>query len=176
MNTKIVWVFGSSGAGKETLVKKLIENLNKKLLSKFGFRGYNLVELSESRKWIMQFNDDPIVEKRKDFPTLIQPLLQPNRIVLIKGQYVDLEYKTPEKLFEIYPNVVHEIIFLTLPIEEIYRRCKNKSWWVEGEDSKEELEEWLKDQVKALKLLKGFTINAYDSSTPEYNNSEFPNS
>lgn len=171
MDTKIVWVYGSSAAGKETLIKKLIDNPDEKLLTRFGFQGYHLVELSESRKWIKQYNDDPVALNRKNFSDLIRPLLLPKTVVLIKGQDVDLEYKTPEKLLDMYPDVVHEIIFLTLPIEEIYKRCKKKSWWVDGEDTKEELEEWLEIQIEELRKLKGFSISAYDSSTLEYKKS-----
>jgi len=174
MNEKIVWIFGSSASGKETLIQKLVNSADSKLLKNFGFVGYKVTDLRESRKWIMQFSDDPVAENRKQFPSLIKKLIKPNTVILIKGQEVDLEYKTPSKILELYPNIKHEIIFLSLPIDEIYKRCRSKPWWEEGIDTKEDLLEWLSGQIKELSLLTGFTISAFDSSSEDYRKTLFP--
>lgn len=149
-------------------MKRLLKSTDTTFLEKFGLSGYHLVELPESRQWIMQYTDDPVVEKRKQFPSLVKKLLKPQTAILIKGQDADLSYDTPNKMRSLYPNTNHEIIFLSLSIDEIYRRCQQKAWWEEGVDTKENLVEWLEEQVSGLSALVDFRISAYDSSDEEY--------
>ena len=174
MTTKIIWIFGSSAAGKGTLMRQLLNDTNKELIRHFDLERYTLVGLEESTKWIMQFTDDPIAEKRKQFPELLKGLIKPGSAVLIKGQDVDLEYNTPTIVRELFPEASHEIIFLSLPLDDIFIRCQRKSWWEEGIDSKENLKKWLVDQINEITKLKGFTLKAYDSSTEQYQSTFFP--
>jgi len=174
MTAKIIWIFGSSAAGKGTLMRQLLNATNKELIKHFNLERYALVGLEESTKWIMQFTDDPMAEKRKQFPELLKGLIKPGSAVLIKGQDVDLEYNTLTIVRKLFPEATHEVIFLSLPLDDIYSRCIRRSWWEEGIDSKETLKEWLTEQVSELSKLKGFKITAYDSSNDQYKRTVFP--
>jgi hypothetical protein len=173
MQTKIIWVFGGSAAGKDTLISKLASN-NLELRRHFQLENYHVAVLAESTRWIGQFTDDPVELKRKQFPVLLESHLRPSTAILIKGQDVDLEYMTLEKVMRKYPDAHHEIIFLSLPIDETFARCQKKPWWENGIDSKEQLQVWLNEQVEGLLRIKSIPIRAYKSSDNSYERVPFP--
>jgi hypothetical protein len=121
---KIVWVLGTSAAGKATFLREqargnrsqtLIGTRNKKVgVSKQSL--INLGQLDDSRTSII---------------TEVSELLAEKDAVFIKWQYGDSLLHIPEILYKKYPDIQHRAIVLKVGEAEQIRRLRTKSWWHE---------------------------------------------
>lgn len=174
---EIVWIYGSSASGKETFIRKLLKNPPAKIINELEWNEKKIISIEESIKYIGQFENDPIVKKRKEIIKKTKKIAnQADTIILIKWQDVDLESGLFNKLQKETPTIKHKIIFLHTNLETLYKRCQNKSWRTKKEE-KEGIK-WIKTrllyQLKLLKKLDNVDIIAIDSSTNEYKTTTFP--
>lgn len=177
MQNHIVWVFGSSAAGKETFIRNFSNNPSQDLINFLGWDG-KIIPIEESLEYIRQFENDPVAEKRKQIIEKVKDAdNQSNAIILIKGQDGDFEFDLLNKLKKEIPDAFHEIIFLHADLEILFNRSRKKSWWSE-EDEREGINgfrKWLVDyQLEPLRKLKGFKVIALDSSDYNYKPISFP--
>jgi hypothetical protein len=175
-NTEIVWVYGSSGSGKETFIRHIIDNKPTELLKRLGWLGKKLQLCSESVNHIAQFYQDPVGDKRGELLDSVFRLAQnENSVVLIKGQDLDLKHKRLIRLREKLPERDHKIIFLHANIQELYRRWHLKSWWEES-FTEETVKEWLVPQIESLERLSDvFEITSLESDAEKkYKTVKFP--
>lgn len=174
--TKIVWIYGSSGSGKETFIRHTIKYKPLELLQRLGWNRMKLTFVPESIEYIAQYQNDPVGDKReKIINTVVSLVGDIPQVILIKGQDLDLKHLRLQRLKEKLPDCDHSIIFLHADITELYRRWHSKSWW-DPKFSQETVKKWLLSQISKLeKLSLEFEIRALLSdSTKSYKNTDFP--
>ena len=164
---EIVWVYGSSGSGKETFIKHIIQNSPKKLIEKLGWKNKKIIIISERLKYIAKHKGDPIIYKRKIILNKVKEKSDKNMVILIKGQDSDFEFNLLNKLKKIVPKANYKIVFLHTNLKKLYSRCKKKIWWT-IDVPMATLKKWLDFQLEQLRDLKGFKFIKLDSSDMEY--------
>jgi predicted kinase len=123
----IVWVFGSSAAGKETFIRKLLSNPSLNLINRLGWENKKIVCVEESLKYIARFENDPIAQKRLQIIERVKEIPNnSNTIILIKGQDVDLRSNLVNILRKEILDADHKIIFLHTDIQLLYERSQKK--------------------------------------------------
>jgi hypothetical protein len=172
---EIVWVFGSSGSGKETFIRSMINKPSKQLIKRLGWANRKRVVIPESLKYIANSEDDPVIKKRELILNRVKENVGEDIVILIKGQDADLELGLLNKLKKMVPKADHKIIFLHTSLGNLYKRCKKKVWW-EEEHTLETLKEWLDYQIQQLEHLTGFKIICLDSTDRNYKTLKFPSS
>lgn len=174
--TEIVWIYGSSGAGKETFIKFLCERHSTTLLSTLSWNDKVLIPCVESIDWVAQYYKDPLGSNRKNLVDIVVNLAKnQSAVVLVKGQDLDLKYNRPQILKKKLPDCSHKIIFLHTNVTELLRRWKSKKWW-ENTYTEKTVREWLLPQIDRIDELKDdFEIIALDSSSlSKYPRTSFP--
>lgn len=174
--TEIVWVYGNSGAGKETFVKTISEKKPVDVLERFGWAGKEIIPCKESVDWVVQAEDDGNKERRMNLPAIIGKLAdKPNSVILIKGQDLDFNDHRPETVKIALPLCKHKIIFMNTDLEENYERLQKKRWW-KNEWTLTTIKEWAQNQIEKLKKLQRefeiVTVNG--NSKNNYECSPFP--
>lgn len=169
-NCEIVWVFGSSGAGKETFIKYLTNNPSEELINLLGWGSKKIEFCSESIEYVAQFYKDPLGKKREEILEGVLKLVSDNSVILIKGQDLDFKYGRLQKLKKLLPSCKHKIIFLHADTKTLLERWKTKKWWEESY-TEQTVIDWLKPQIEnILKLKDEFEIiglNSEDNNTYE---------
>jgi len=159
----IVWVYGASGAGKETFLKYMTSKKSKQLINRLGWKNKKIIPIKESVDYLAQYDEDPQGDKRKDIiDKVIKISKKPNLVILIKGQDIDLEAKLPQKLRKKLPRCSHQVIYLHTNPKTLLLRCKPKKWW-DNRYSITTLKKWTSYQLRLLSKLKAFEIIALDS-------------
>lgn len=124
---EIAWVFGTSGSGKETFLRNASRYPD--LLQNLGWSDLAFSLCEASIEYIGQFKNDPITLQRDKILNEVPVLLEGADVVLIKWQVVDSDAKRPQRLLHQLPNVLHRIIRLYAPEEELIARLQDKPWW-----------------------------------------------
>jgi len=164
---EIVWVYGSSSVGKESFILTILENKPLDLIESLGWKNKQIILCSESIEWVVQYEEDPLGDKREKIPQIVVNLSNnsENSVILIKGQGLDRRNNRLLKLKEKLPDQKHRIIFLHADIDEIFKRVKTKEWFDPKERTKDDLKEWLKSQIGYLqKLQNDFEITVIYSN------------
>ncbi len=146
---EIVWVYGGSGAGKETFIHQVYSN-SPELLREFGWEHKHIGVCNESLQWVARFPGDTIAEqKRPELAKLLPLVAQDYEVVLVKGQDIDLALGTPLKVKQRIPQATHTIIFIDVAPNELFQRVIHKPWW-SGVLKRAEEEGWLEEQIDRL--------------------------
>ncbi len=124
---EIVWIIGTSSAGKQTFITKACTD--KDLAGKFGWQDKTVAVCKESVDYPGDISMPEIVQIREQIPTIVQKLADTSDVILIKWQYIDSYRKSPQKLKKLLPEANHRIILLVAPSEELEARLNNKDWW-----------------------------------------------
>jgi hypothetical protein len=175
MKTSIIWIFGTSAAGKETFIKYCSEENIKDLRKVLNWSDRKVVPCLESMEWIAQYDGDIRGEMREDLLRVIPELVtqNPQSIVLVKGQDIDLYNNRLRRLQAALPECEHQIIFLDGDIDEQFERWKKKSWY-DTCYSKETVIDQIHGQVRLL-VGQNFPIKAlYVHSIGDYQQVSFP--
>lgn len=126
---EIVWVFGTSAAGKKTFIENILKD--KSLAQRLGWGDKKIVACRESLNLLGHVGDKEIVDAREEILEAVPKLFNKADIVLIKWQYVDTHTSTPQRLKELLPLLRHRIILLKANPEEVKERLATKTWWKE---------------------------------------------
>jgi hypothetical protein len=172
---KIIWVFGSSAAGKETFIKKIFNGSLIKLQKDLGWNEKKIIPIWESINFIGKYsNDTEVVKQRKlIIPAVKEALLVNNAVILIKGQDTDIETDLFNNVRLLFPDVEHQIIFLHVHPKTLLKRWKNKSWW-KDEYTIRTVKVWLNYQIKLLSKLDNIEINTVTFKKDAYKQIKFP--
>lgn len=127
MSKEIIWVMGSSAAGKETFIRRAVQD--DALADKLGMHSGAREACQASLEYIAQSPEDPIVAKREQILQQVPQLLEKAGVVLVKWQFVDSTAKRPDRLQRLLPDVIHRAIVLHPPEEELLGRLEQKKWW-----------------------------------------------
>lgn len=176
MKNAIIWVFGASAAGKETFIRKIVDEKPEKIINELGWKDKEIIACNESLEWIGQYNGDPKIEKRKEIPSIVARNVESkqNAVILIKGQDSDLENGLPEQICQLAPSCDHGIIFLQADVEQLYTRGQRKIWW-HPENTHQTTEKWLHYQMDLLKKISSkLPIRAVESNTENYTVIQLP--
>lgn len=172
---EIVWVFGSSAVGKATFIKYVSQNPKANILTSLGWNDKTIVPIWESINFVGNSIDDSVKKKRD---TLVEKVVssysQEEGIILIKGQDYDLFNKFPSRLKSTIPEAQHTILFLHTNDEELFRRFKSKQWW-RSRFTKKVMGEWQSKQIRLIQGLQGFNFKSIDTTTQDYQLSDFFN-
>ena len=166
---EIVWVFGSSGAGKETLIRGLSRAQQPLALAQqVGWQGQTIVVCEESLRLIAQSENDPMLDKRANLVSFITPLAKNDTVVLIKGQDVDLERDVPRQVQSLLPQAKHRLWFVDVPAGTLFQRWKKKPWWNDDFTLKT-VQQWQDHQLSLLRAIEpnfaSATIRSVDANT-----------
>lgn len=126
---EVVWIFGTSAAGKHTFIKQVLADED--LQARLGWGNKVIAPCQESIDLLGHVGDKQIVSARKSIAGSCTKLLNNADVVLIKWQYVDTHNSTPQKLKELFPSAKHRIILLKTESQEIKERLATKTWWKE---------------------------------------------
>jgi hypothetical protein len=168
--TEIVWIYGASGAGKETFIKKVSQEKPEKIIEQFGWEGMDIIPCGESVEWVALSDTDPKGPQREALLEAVAKLARPNSVILIKGQDLDLVTDRLRRLKNILPGAEHRIIFVDTALNELFERCEQKPWYKERpwyrKPSKRKMAGWRKFQMNHLKKLASeFEIIAIDGNS-----------
>lgn len=172
-----IWIYGSSAAGKETFINRLVYDAPQNVINHLAWENKKIILIPESLKYIGQFENDPITLKRVAIIDKAKSIENDkDLVVLIKGQDVDLRRNLINKLKEEIPQANHEIIYLHSDLKTLFTRAQQKRWWTQEMEDEgiDEFKNLLVNQLNLLKELKGFKFNAFDSTTTKYRPIEFP--
>ena len=167
----IVWVFGGSGAGKETFIRYTRENKPEALLEVLGWTEGEVAACEESMEWVAQWDDDPRGPKREELLEVIPTYVKEDgkMTILVKGQGLDLENNRLRRLKGLLPDCKHEILYIDTNVEEQWQRCKENKQWYDESYTFEIAKKWLIWQLKELAALReDFCILAVKGGKGEY--------
>lgn len=122
---EVVWIFGTSASGKETLINKLVNYKPAELIGRLVWKNKKIVACKESLDLIGGELDD----LREQILEEVPKLLAKSDVVLIKWQYVDSLAKRLQRLKELLPETKHRIIELKVEVDELIKRLPNKKLW-----------------------------------------------
>ncbi|NCU37816.1 hypothetical protein EOL96_02020 [Candidatus Saccharibacteria bacterium] len=119
---QIIWIFGTSAAGKETFMKTLLhENDLQEIL---GIDGKRIAISKQSLE-----NLGKLDKSRASIVNEVRGLLKFNEVVVIKWQYADSLLRTPNTLYSQFMMYKHSAVKLSVTKKEQIRRLKTKTWW-----------------------------------------------
>lgn len=124
---EVIWIVGSSSAGKQTFIKKLIQDPD--LAARFGLGNRSIEVCKRSVTDVGDLGIPRVVSSRKHIPEDVATLLDSADVALIKWQYVDSSCETPQALLELLPNAKHRILLLNADPSELANRLESKDWW-----------------------------------------------
>lgn len=152
----IIWVYGTSGSGKETFIKSLLNSDD--LKKTFHLDNMSLVASKESLK-----NLGKLDNSRSSIIEEVATLIQKNDAVIIKWQYGDTILNSPEVLYRRFPTFKHTVIKLTVKNDKQVKRLKTKPWWTDNGKEKGFIEKevlLVESSIKALNP--GFEVLTHD--------------
>ncbi len=168
---KVIWVFGISGSGKATLLKKF---KNKKLkLDKFEISNeLKICEASlvcgKTKSGKTRHRDQQKMEEE------IGEIIKEGKSVIVKVQFNDVEkgINIPQKIKDIFPSLEHEAWMLGISYEEMKkrwddRRRNNPTWKDESNtDNYEKATKRMKKDIEDIG--EGFIKKYFCSDNYEY--------
>ncbi len=131
---EVVWVFGVSASGKETFIRKVIDERPSDLLDQFSWNGKKIAASQVSIDVIGSYGNDDTKEKRKELEKEVVGLVRQNDVVLIKGQYIDYKAQRQVKLKTLLPDCKHKIVVIRVQTHDLPERLTSKPWWDKSED------------------------------------------
>ena len=151
-DSQIVWIFGSTAAGKRTLIRTLEKDEQSSLRDQLALRK-NIRVCEESLSWITAHTDETPI--RNQLGTIAVELLAPNVSVLLKCQGVDIGAGTLQTLRVAAAETTHRIIFLWVNPEELCRRWERRkiSDPARCENHQEEMLTWVKPLQDEFQLM-----------------------
>ncbi len=155
--SEFIWIFGTSCAGKYTLIRSIRANGN--FLSQRLNLKNNIVVCEESLNLVG--DRCPTNETRNILLDVLTKIEKSNKPILIKGQAVDLYTNNlPQKLHMSFPNALHRILFLWVDPEKLRERWKHR-----GRENPANAENAQKEQFVFIKMLEGKFDVTYLNST-----------
>ena len=154
---EIIWVFGTSAAGKETFIEKLL--IDTKLQKTLGLSSKSIAVSKQSL-----VNLGKLDGSRRSIVNEVAELITLNEIVVIKWQYGDTLLHTPTTLHAMFPTFKHAVVNLSVDRDEQIRRLRTKPWWSDiGQEN-----EFIANELKLVEdsvenLGKGFTITELEN-------------
>lgn len=182
MKKRVIWCFGESATGKETLIKNILKNQDN-IQEIFGLDGLKIDVIDRTIMSNLSAFDDKnneIMRQKVILEKLTEFSENACNILLIKGQTNDMDDRFGNTLHtakEMFLNLEQEIWLLEVSDLDLhYERLLGKDWYCANKDKYEAMgwdKNWLARKVlehrqKVLKCAKeGFEIKLIDS-TKEY--------
>ena len=181
---KIIWIFGESGTGKLTLIKKILEK-DPKILSDLGITTNKIIpckttvpELYKDNIKYASFDDkfSGMTRNTEILKEIMQFYYDDNDILLVKGQVNDMKIiygDTLKTAASLYPDMEKEIYLLEISDLDLhYQRFTNKEWFKQDPEKYSSMftREWLPDAVEehrkqVLSYMKfGYDVSLIDST------------
>lgn len=161
---QVLWVMGSSAAGKETFVRRVVQD--EALAKQLGMTG-GRIACRASLDYIAQSPEDPIVEKREEILSQVPRILEEAGVALVKWQFVDTTAERLERLQRLLPDAAHRAIVLHAPTDELLDRLVRKPWWDTYGDP-DWVEQELPSMLPAIEALPdSFTVQHIKSGQTE---------
>lgn len=151
---EVVWVYGASGAGKETFIGDVLAGRRPSLAKQLGWLGKRMAPCIPSVDYVGQSDDDQIIHLRSEIPGSVGLLLESSDVVLVKGQRVDFEAQRLDEVRERFPGCRHWIIVLSVSPEELAARLPRKGWWDERHDPYRSAAEDLRLLARTLRTVR----------------------
>lgn len=128
---RLIWFFGCSACGKETLIKYIYSGNDEKLNSNLGIDLKKTIILNKSIEYISKHRNDNITEKRFEIVYDIISLCSKNddMIILIKGQNSDIRNSFIQQINERLNNISIDIVYVTADVDILLDRVKTKDWY-----------------------------------------------
>ena len=132
---KIIWVFGEAGSGRKTLIQNILNN-NDNIREELGLTDQNITVAKETiekhDRRIMDTHET--LERNKELLNSIEQFANSdNDILLVKGQYSDLEHgysSMQTKITKNHPELDKEFYLLEVKdLDLLYERMINQDWF-----------------------------------------------
>ena len=165
---RLIWFFGCSACGKETLIKHIYSGYDEKLNSNLGIDLNKTIILDKSIKYISKYSNDNITEKRIEIVYDIVSLCSKNdnMIVLIKGQNSDIRNNFIKQISEKLNNISIDIVYVTADVDVLLERVRKKDWYDITRGDMQFLES-IGRSLKYMDLFQNYNIT-YIKSNPHY--------
>lgn len=151
---EVAWIYGASGAGKETFIRDVVAGRRLSLAKQLGWLGKRVAPCIASMDYVGQSDDDPIIHLRGEIRESVALLLELSDVVLVKGQRVDFEARRLDELRERFPGCRHRIIVLAVSPEELAARLPRKRWWDDRHDPYRSAAEDLRLLARTLRTVR----------------------
>lgn len=128
---RLIWFFGCSASGKETLIKYIYSRRDEKLNSNLGIDLRKTIILDKSIQYISKHRTDNITEKRFEIVQDIISLCSnhDNMIVLIKGQNSDIRNNFIQIISENLSGISIDIVYVMADVDVLLERVRRKDWY-----------------------------------------------
>lgn len=160
---EVIWFFGSSTAGKKTLIEKVLATPDS-FRNKLGIETKIIKANKESLMWVSKKN-------HAERPGLVDILKEDFKnesdvAVLVKGQSSDLKNELLNKLATYTPEIKQKIIFVYTEPHEALERIKEHRTWYTPDMTEDYVFQEIRYQLKFLRKLEqqGVSIICVDSS------------
>jgi hypothetical protein len=159
---EMVWVIGSSAAGKETFIRAVTSN--DAIAARFGWTDRTIRTVPASTTYIGQTFDDAITERREEILSEAIVILQVADIAIAKWQFVDTTANRLSRLAANMPGVNHRSIILHTDDDQRLKRLINKPWWTDLDAKSFMADEQVMLSTAIKKIPDNFDIIHIDSS------------
>lgn len=165
---RLIWFFGCSASGKETLIKHIYRGKDEKLNSNLGIDLRKTIILDKSIQYISKHRTDNITEKRFDIVHDIISLCskKDNMIVLIKGQNSDIRNNFLQIINEKLSDISIDIVYVIADVDVLLERIRRKDWYDITRGDTQFLES-IGRSMKYMDLFQNYNIT-YIKSNPNH--------
>ena len=127
---RLIWFFGCSASGKETIIKHIYRGKDEKLNSNLGIDLRKTIILDKSIQYISKHRTDNITEKRFEIVHDIISLCskKDNMIVLIKGQNSDIRNNCIQIISAKLSDISIDIVYVIADVDVLLERIRRKGW------------------------------------------------
>lgn len=165
---RLIWFFGCSASGKETLIKHIYRGKDEKLNSNLGIDLRKTIILDKSIQYISKHRTDNITEKRFEIVHDIISLCskKDNMIVLIKGQNSDIRNNFIQIISEKLSDISIDIVYVIVDVDVLLERIRRKDWYDITRGDTQFLES-IGRSMKYMDLFQNYNIT-YIKSNPNH--------
>ena len=165
---RLIWFFGCSASGKETLIKHIYRGKDEKLNSNLGIDLRKTIILDKSIQYISKHRTDNITEKRFEIVHDIISLCskKDNMIVLIKGQNSDIRNNFIQIISEKLSDISIDIVYVIADVDVLLERIRRKDWYDITRGDTQFLES-IGRSMKYMDLFQNYNIT-YIKSNPNH--------
>ena len=165
---RLIWFFGCSASGKETLIKHIYSGQDEKLNSNLGIDLRKTIIFDKSIQYISKHRTDNITEKRFEIVHDIISLCskKDNMIVLIKGQNSDIRNNFIQIISENLSGISIDIVYVTADVDVLLERVRRKDWYDTTRGDTQYLESIVRS-LEYMDLFQNYNIT-YVKSNPNH--------
>lgn len=165
---RLIWFFGCSACGKETLIKYIYSGHDEKLNSDLNIDLSKTIILDKSIDYISKYKNDGVTDTRVEIiEDVVNLCNQHNDLtILIKGQNSDIRNSFIEQIQTRLIDIYIEIIYVFADTNILLERIRSKEWYDTSRGDTQYLES-INRSLSYMRLFSNYNIT-YIKSNKNY--------